>query len=104
MSMWPRSSRRKEERGEGEEGQGGVCVCVCRYGRRVFPPPTRRLPPPPPPPPPFSHLKDLLRDEPRCDALFHEADGVIVDMSRQRQTAKTNALLLDLARRADLRA
>lgn len=46
----------------------------------------------------------MLRDEARCDALFLEADGVVVDLSRQRQTAETNKLLLDLAGKANLRA
>jgi glucose-6-phosphate isomerase len=50
-----------------------------------------------------SHLKDLLRDEARCDALFHEHDGVLLDMARQRMTAKTEQLLLALADRANLR-
>jgi len=71
-------------------------------GERQPPPPTHdpsHLQPPSPP----SHLKDLLRDEARCDALFKEADGVILDLARQRQTLDTNALLLDLASAAGLR-
>ena len=75
------------------------------------------LPPTPHPTPPLcplspntyptlstSHLKDLLRDEARCDALFHEHDGVLLDMARQRMTPKTQGLLAALAERAGLRA
>ena len=55
-------------------------------------------------PKPTSHLKDLLLDEKRCDALFHEHDGVLLDLSRQRQTPRTQELLLKLAERANLKS
>ena len=51
-----------------------------------------------------SHLKDLLLDEKRCDALFHEHDGVLLDLSRQRQTPRTQELLLKLAEKANLKS
>lgn len=51
-----------------------------------------------------THLKDLLLDEKRCDALFHEHDGVLLDLSRQRQTPRTQELLLKLAERANLKS
>ena len=53
---------------------------------------------------PLSHLKDLLLDEPRCDALFHEHDGVLLDLSRQRQIPRTQELLLKLAEKANLKS
>ena len=49
-----------------------------------------------------THLRDLLQDEERCDAMFAEHDGVYLDYSRQRATKETMDLLLDLAKRQNL--
>ena len=35
------------------------------------------------------HLRDLLRDSARSEALFHEHNKVLADFSRQRITSKT---------------
>ena len=45
-----------------------------------------------------SHLRDLLQDEERSQAMFAEHDGVYLDYSRQRATSKTMDLLQDLAK------
>ena len=45
-----------------------------------------------------SHLRDLLQDEERAEAMFAEHDGVYLDYSRQRATAETMELLQDLAK------
>eukprot|EP00531_Pseudo-nitzschia_arenysensis_P006334 CAMPEP_0116127454 /NCGR_PEP_ID=MMETSP0329-20121206/6848_1 /TAXON_ID=697910 /ORGANISM="Pseudo-nitzschia arenysensis, Strain B593" /LENGTH=808 /DNA_ID=CAMNT_0003621553 /DNA_START=281 /DNA_END=2707 /DNA_ORIENTATION=+ len=45
-----------------------------------------------------SHLRDLLQDEERAQAMFAEHDGVYLDYSRQRATSKTMELLQDLAK------
>ena len=44
-----------------------------------------------------THLRDLLDDSARCEALTAEYDGVFLDYSRQRVTAKTMALLCQLS-------
>jgi glucose-6-phosphate isomerase len=49
-----------------------------------------------------THLRDLLRDERRTAAMTREHDGVVLDFSRQNATTTTLALLLDLARAADV--
>ena len=50
-----------------------------------------------------THLRDLLQDANRCDALYAEHDGVYFDYSRQRITLETMDLLLDLAERQNLK-
>jgi hypothetical protein len=35
------------------------------------------------------HLKDLLRDQQRCEALIKEEGGLYIDFSRQRMTQET---------------
>lgn len=48
--------------------------------------------PPPPPATPVivcSHLRDLMADDARCMSLIKEAEGMYIDFSRQRITAKT---------------
>jgi len=45
-----------------------------------------------------SHLRDLLQDDERSQAMFAEHDGVYLDYSRQRATSKTMDLLQDLAK------
>ncbi len=45
-----------------------------------------------------SHLRDLLQDEERAQAMFADHDGVYLDYSRQRATSKTMDLLQDLAK------
>ena len=49
-----------------------------------------------------THLRDLLQDEARSDAMFAEHDGVYLDYSRQRATLETLSLLQDLAKRQKL--
>lgn len=49
-----------------------------------------------------SHLRELLADEKRSDAMFAEHDGVYLDYSRQRANRKTLKLLQDLAKRQKL--
>ncbi|KIZ06944.1 glucose-6-phosphate isomerase [Monoraphidium neglectum] len=51
-----------------------------------------------------THLKDLLRDQQRCEALIKEEGGLYIDFSRQRMTQETVKLLLDLAEASDLKA
>lgn len=48
------------------------------------------------------HLRDLLKDKKRSDAMYAEHDGVYLDFSRQRANLKTLQLLLDLAARQKL--
>lgn len=50
-----------------------------------------------------THLRDLLKDAPRCDSMFASHDGMYLDYARQRATLETMDLLYDLAERADLR-
>lgn len=50
-----------------------------------------------------THLRDLLKDEERCDAMFASHDGIYFDYSRQRATLETLSLLLDLAEARDLK-
>jgi glucose-6-phosphate isomerase len=50
-----------------------------------------------------THLRDLLQDETRCDAMFAEHDGVYLDYSRQRATQETMQLLLELAEKQNLK-
>lgn len=38
---------------------------------------------------PGRHLRDLLRDSARSEALFHEHNKVLADFSRQRITSRT---------------
>lgn len=44
-----------------------------------------------------THLRELLKDEPRAEALCAEFDGIFLDYSRQRVTERTMDLLFDLA-------
>ncbi len=49
------------------------------------------------------HLKDLFADDPtRGTALTLEADGIYLDYSKQRVTAETIGLLIDLANESNL--
>ena len=50
------------------------------------------------------HLKDLLQDAGRTDALSFEHGGILVDFSRQNCTTETLSLLLDLARERGIEA
>eukprot|EP00246_Nothoceros_aenigmaticus_P013046 TRINITY_DN4315_c0_g1_i1.p1 TRINITY_DN4315_c0_g1~~TRINITY_DN4315_c0_g1_i1.p1 ORF type:complete len:648 (-),score=108.69 TRINITY_DN4315_c0_g1_i1:700-2643(-) len=50
-----------------------------------------------------SHLRDLLDDKERCEAMIKEFDGVVVDFSRQRATQDTLTYLLALAKEANLK-
>ena len=50
------------------------------------------------------HLRDLLADGGRSEAMLVEHEGMLLDFSRQRATAETVQLLLELARAADLPA
>mmetsp|Transcript_9973 Transcript_9973/g.13867 ORF Transcript_9973/g.13867 Transcript_9973/m.13867 type:complete len:680 (-) Transcript_9973:413-2452(-) len=49
---------------------------------------------------PMPHLRELIQDEKRCDKLVAETNGVFMDFSRQKMTAETLNLLLNLAREA----
>lgn len=49
-----------------------------------------------------THLRDLLQDPIRCDAMFAEHDGVYFDYSRQQVTLETMDLLFDLAEKQEL--
>lgn len=49
-----------------------------------------------------THLRQLLQDGQRCAAMRCQADGVILDYSRQIATPETTSLLLALAQAADL--
>lgn len=50
-----------------------------------------------------THLRDLLQDQERSDAMFATHDGLYLDYSRQRATLETMDLLLDLAERQKLK-
>eukprot|EP00201_Polytomella_parva_P022526 CAMPEP_0175041642 /NCGR_PEP_ID=MMETSP0052_2-20121109/2045_1 /TAXON_ID=51329 ORGANISM="Polytomella parva, Strain SAG 63-3" /NCGR_SAMPLE_ID=MMETSP0052_2 /ASSEMBLY_ACC=CAM_ASM_000194 /LENGTH=678 /DNA_ID=CAMNT_0016304213 /DNA_START=251 /DNA_END=2288 /DNA_ORIENTATION=- len=50
-----------------------------------------------------THLKDLLQDDARCDAMILERNGIILDFSRQRATTQTIEILLSLADASKLR-
>lgn len=50
-----------------------------------------------------THLRDLLQDTERCDAMYATYDGVYLDYSRQRASLNTIKLLLELANRQDLK-
>jgi glucose-6-phosphate isomerase len=49
-----------------------------------------------------THLRNLLKDEVRCDALVAEHDGVYLDYSRQQVTLETMELLKELAEKQNL--
>lgn len=49
-----------------------------------------------------THLRDLLSDNARCEALKAESNGFLLDYSRQNATLETKELLLALARKANL--
>ena len=49
-----------------------------------------------------THLRDLLKDAERSDALYATHDGVYLDYARQRVTLETMQLLQDLARKQNL--
>ena len=44
-----------------------------------------------------THLRDLLQDEARCEALIAEHNRIYLDFARQRMTPRTMELLLELA-------
>ena len=48
------------------------------------------------------HLRELLEDRERCLECTAEHDGIFLDFSRQRVTAQTLKLLLELAETADV--
>ncbi len=48
------------------------------------------------------HLRDLLQDPTRCQAMTLEAEGFLLDYSRQNATTETFQLLLKLAEEAKL--
>ena len=50
-----------------------------------------------------THLRDLMFDGRRCKAMSSEAEGIVLDYSRQNATTETTKLLLDLAKEADLK-
>lgn len=50
-----------------------------------------------------THLRDLLQDVDRCNTMYATHDGVYLDYSRQRATLETIDLLLDLAKKQDLK-
>ncbi|GBF92522.1 cytosolic phosphoglucose isomerase, partial [Raphidocelis subcapitata] len=50
-----------------------------------------------------THLRDLLLDQKRCEALIKEDLGLYIDFSRQRMTLETVKLLMDLAEASNLR-
>eukprot|EP00878_Enallax_costatus_P009333 GHUV01009755.1.p1 GENE.GHUV01009755.1~~GHUV01009755.1.p1 ORF type:complete len:584 (+),score=199.40 GHUV01009755.1:590-2341(+) len=49
------------------------------------------------------HLKDLMSDQARCEALIKEDLGLYTDFSRQRMTQETIKKLMDLAHAANLK-
>ncbi|EJK76542.1 hypothetical protein THAOC_01689 [Thalassiosira oceanica] len=49
-----------------------------------------------------THLRDLLKDEERCDSMFATHDGVYYDYSRQQATSETMDLLFNLAEKQEL--
>ena len=50
-----------------------------------------------------THLRDLLQDEERCEAMYAEHDGVYLDYSRQSATQETMKLLMELAEKQNLK-
>ena len=50
-----------------------------------------------------THLRDLLQDKERCEAMYAEHDGVYLDYSRQRANLETLRLLMELAERQNLK-
>jgi len=44
-----------------------------------------------------NHLRDLLKDQSRCDSMFAEAMGISLDYTRQKITGRTKKLLCKLA-------
>ena len=50
-----------------------------------------------------THLRDLLQDDERCEALYASHDGVYLDYSRQRVTLETMEMLQDLAKQQNLK-
>eukprot|EP00978_Attheya_sp_CCMP212_P049079 scaffold613134_cov63-Attheya_sp.AAC.1 len=50
-----------------------------------------------------THLRNLLKEEERCDTMFASHDGIYCDYSRQRATLETLDLLLELADARDLK-
>ncbi len=51
-----------------------------------------------------THLRQLLQDEQRCQQMRRQTDGILLDFARQRITARTIELLLQLAKETDLKA
>lgn len=49
------------------------------------------------------HLRELLKDPERCEAMYAIHDGVYLDYSRQRVTLETMNFLFDLAKRQNLK-
>jgi glucose-6-phosphate isomerase len=49
-------------------------------------------------PNPALHLRNLLQDEARANAMRNEFDGIVFDYSRTRATRETVSLWFDLAR------
>ncbi|XP_024399239.1 glucose-6-phosphate isomerase, cytosolic isoform X2 [Physcomitrium patens] len=49
-----------------------------------------------------THLRELMKDEQRCQSMIKEVDGIVVDYSRQRVTTGTMEKLLSLANEAKL--
>lgn len=49
------------------------------------------------------HLRQLMEDDARVDAMYAEHDGIFLDYSRQRATQSTMQLLFALAERQNLR-
>ncbi|CAK9026027.1 Glucose-6-phosphate isomerase [Durusdinium trenchii] len=47
-----------------------------------------------------THLRDLLKDEARCDAMMVEAEGICLDYCRQKVTQECMTQLFDLAKAA----
>jgi len=50
-----------------------------------------------------THLRDLLKDEKRCEDMFAVHDGVYLDYSRQRISLETMDMLLALAEKQNLK-
>lgn len=50
-----------------------------------------------------SHLRDMIQDSTRCEAMYAEHDGVYFDYSRQQATLETMDLLFDLAEKQELK-
>eukprot|EP00931_Biecheleriopsis_adriatica_P066720 TRINITY_DN4100_c0_g2_i1.p1 TRINITY_DN4100_c0_g2~~TRINITY_DN4100_c0_g2_i1.p1 ORF type:complete len:996 (-),score=256.52 TRINITY_DN4100_c0_g2_i1:68-3055(-) len=49
-----------------------------------------------------THLRELLKNEARCDSMMVEAEGVVLDYCRQKVTQETMSQLFELAKDADL--